>query len=203
MPCYLAMHSNVVKHGTQIQKQLLPAKNMSDLVVYYYNVWKTRGTPRARAWWHAVEEVRWRQAYCLASAGFERDFHLLLCHEGVNPLHILTRSGCRYACTVMKVLRPVPQFSRWNTIFSSQQMRSTQHKRRTALMPPSPFGVQARKQEEEEEAAWESMRAEADKKRVESHHAATQNRQLRDMLGWQRLLARNPRDPVIKCASVF
>jgi len=43
----------------QIQKQLLPAKSMSDLVVYYYNVWKTRGTPRARAWWHAVEEV-WR-----------------------------------------------------------------------------------------------------------------------------------------------
>ena len=47
---------------------------------------------------------------------------------------------------------------------------------------------------------WEAARAEADRKRVDSHHAATQNRQLRDMLGWQRLLARNPRDPVIKCA---
>ena len=42
----------------QIQKQLLPAKSASDLVIFYYNVWKTRGTPRARAWWHAVEEVR-------------------------------------------------------------------------------------------------------------------------------------------------
>ena len=41
----------------QIQKQLLPAKSMSDLVVYYYNVWKTRGSARARAWWAAVEEV--------------------------------------------------------------------------------------------------------------------------------------------------
>ena len=60
--------------------------------------------------------------------------------------------------------------------------------------------MQARKQEEEEEAAWEASRAEADRKRVDSHHAATLNRQLRDMLGWQRLLARNPRDPVIKCA---
>ena len=61
--------------------------------------------------------------------------------------------------------------------------------------------MQARKQEEEEEAAWEVARAEADRKRVDSHHAATLNRQLRDMLGWQRLLARNPRDPIIKCAS--
>jgi hypothetical protein len=42
----------------QIQKQLLPAKSPSDLVIFYYNVWKTRGTVRARAWWHAVEEAR-------------------------------------------------------------------------------------------------------------------------------------------------
>ena len=47
-------------HTAQIQKQLLPAKSASDLVIFYYNVWKTRGTPRARAWWHAVEEVRGR-----------------------------------------------------------------------------------------------------------------------------------------------
>ena len=51
----------------QIQKQLLPTKSMSDLVIYYYNVWKTRGTPRARAWWHAVEEV-WRRLSLVSKA---------------------------------------------------------------------------------------------------------------------------------------
>lgn len=42
----------------QIQKQLLPGKAVPDLIVFYYNVWKTRGSARARAWFLAVEEVR-------------------------------------------------------------------------------------------------------------------------------------------------
>lgn len=42
----------------QIQQHLLPAKAVADLIVFYYNVWKTRGSARARAWFLAVEEVR-------------------------------------------------------------------------------------------------------------------------------------------------
>lgn len=60
--------------------------------------------------------------------------------------------------------------------------------------------VQARRQELAEEAAHESKRSELEKKRVAAHQAGTQNRQLRDMLAWQRLLARSPLDPLIKCA---
>lgn len=42
----------------QIQKQLLPGKTVPDLIVFYYNVWKTKGSARARTWFLAVEEVR-------------------------------------------------------------------------------------------------------------------------------------------------
>ena len=52
-----------------------------------------------------------------------------------------------------------------------------------------------------EEAALETKRSELERKRVTAHQAGTQNRQLRDMLAWQRLLARSPLDPVIRCAS--
>ena len=51
-----------------------------------------------------------------------------------------------------------------------------------------------------EEAAWEAKRVEVERKRTSAHHAATQNRQLRDMLAWQRLLARNPLEPVVRRA---
>lgn len=61
--------------------------------------------------------------------------------------------------------------------------------------------AQARRQELAEEAALETKRSDLERKRVTAHQAGTQNRQLRDMLGWQRLLARSPLDPVIRCAS--
>lgn len=51
-----------------------------------------------------------------------------------------------------------------------------------------------------EEAAYEAKRMEAERVRTSAHVAGMQNRQLRDMLAWHRLLARNPMDPVIKCA---
>jgi hypothetical protein len=37
---------------------LLPQRREADLILYYYNVWKTRATPRARAWFTALEQVR-------------------------------------------------------------------------------------------------------------------------------------------------
>jgi len=32
------------------------------LILYYYNVWKTRATPRARAWFTALEQARAAEA---------------------------------------------------------------------------------------------------------------------------------------------
>lgn len=41
----------------RIATSLLPDRKESDLILYYYNVWKTRATPRARAWFTALEQV--------------------------------------------------------------------------------------------------------------------------------------------------
>lgn len=41
----------------RIAVSLLPERKESDLILYYYNVWKTRATPRARAWFTALEQV--------------------------------------------------------------------------------------------------------------------------------------------------
>ena len=63
---------------------------------------------------------------------------------------------------------------------------------------------QARRQELAEAVAWEAKRSENDRKRTTAHHAATQNRQLRDMLAWQRLLAcvpAAPRPHAARCAA--
>ena len=65
---------------------------------------------------------------------------------------------------------------------------------------PGVSAAQARRQEMAEEAAYEAKRVEAERKRTTAHVAGMQNRQLRDMLAWHRLLARNPMDPIIKCA---
>jgi hypothetical protein len=42
----------------RIAVSLLPQRREADLILYYYNVWKTRATPRARAWFTALEQVR-------------------------------------------------------------------------------------------------------------------------------------------------
>ena len=40
-----------------IRKQFLPQRETEDLVLYYYNVWKTQITPRAQAWYQRLAEV--------------------------------------------------------------------------------------------------------------------------------------------------
>lgn len=42
----------------RIAVSLLPQRREADLILYYYNVWKTKATPRARAWFTALEQVR-------------------------------------------------------------------------------------------------------------------------------------------------
>lgn len=37
---------------------LLSSRKESEVILYYYNVWKTKATPRARAWFTALEQVR-------------------------------------------------------------------------------------------------------------------------------------------------
>ena len=54
--------ANVVSVGytlgcRRIAVSLLPERKESDLILYYYNVWKTRATPRARSWFTALEQV--------------------------------------------------------------------------------------------------------------------------------------------------
>lgn len=40
-----------------IRKQFLPQRETEQLVLYYYNVWKTQSTARAQAWYQRLEEV--------------------------------------------------------------------------------------------------------------------------------------------------
>lgn len=40
-----------------IASRLLPAKGPARVASFYYNVWKTRGVPRARAWYRRRQEV--------------------------------------------------------------------------------------------------------------------------------------------------
>ncbi len=51
----------------RIQKSLLQTRREAELILYYYNVWKTRATPRARSWFTALEQVRWSDD-CIGSS---------------------------------------------------------------------------------------------------------------------------------------
>lgn len=42
----------------RIAVSLLSNRKESELILYYYNVWKTKATPRARAWFTALEQAR-------------------------------------------------------------------------------------------------------------------------------------------------
>lgn len=49
---------SVGRDFTKLQTKFLPRKNVSEIVLYYYNIWKVKRTHAARIWYDEVQEEK-------------------------------------------------------------------------------------------------------------------------------------------------
>ena len=77
-----AFEAGLDAHGRRfdlVHAHMLPHRSERELVSFFYDVWKTRSTPRARAWHARKKEVR--NLLMGGSAGQHRSQQLLGSHE--------------------------------------------------------------------------------------------------------------------------
>jgi hypothetical protein len=165
----------------RIAVSLLPQRREADLILYYYNVWKTRATPRARAWFTALEQVRWLPLALLCAC------------EAIMPCKRCLQSeqqGLRCigpgSCAGSKATQS-------DKTEAHIALRSSSLARQHVDLRYS-CRAQARKAQEAEEAAERARLAEAEARRVAAQVQAVQNRQLRDAVAWLRASAKWPRE---------